>query len=147
MKDQRKFPRIATLRPRPTCAVKLGNGVVSGLILDESKGGWAILITDRPAIQTGQAIVVRDERGWYAAKVMHVEPILATSFLASRSEWDIGEENRHLSATEGELWLRLGVQRGEKIAVASASPDSLPENTPSNWRPLNLLRRVAGLLP
>ncbi len=143
MKEQRKNPRRVPAKPTFACDLKLGSQVLPCLVLDESPGGWAMLVTGLPEVLQNQAVAVRDERGWYTARVVHSRPVLASAFLASE---EITTDENEL-ARAGELWLRLGVQRREKIAPASTAPDSLPAATGSGWKPFQFWRRIASLLP
>ena len=101
--------RCPVAESRQSCALRIGADTVPGRLIDESAGGFAVLISGQHGLESGQAIYLQTDSGWFQVQVMYV------------GEAPPPEESDSPDA-EPTHWFRLGLQRlGEAIPPEAPS--------------------------
>jgi hypothetical protein len=154
VRNQRKSPRIPVASPRPICQLKLGSAVLPAMLLDESKGGFAVLVGESPGISANQRAQLCTNRGWFNCRIVHVKKVVPTQIITgpSGSEEDSAGEDGAARITPADIgrfpngvqgpWLRLGIRRLRRIAPSTCPADALPIGV----RRLNPLRWIGRIL-
>lgn len=118
--DQRKSFRCAVVDGRQRCELTLGDDIVPAKLVDESAGGFAVLV-HRPAAPTSdQPAQIRTAGGCYHVRLVHIQEVLN----------DDEENEEKEEATEPGAWYRLGLRRLNEVVT--------PER-PGFWRRLQSL--------
>ena len=62
-RDDRKSTRNQVSKARQSCELKVGTGVVPALLVDESRGGFAILIDRLEGLKRGKKAKLHTDMG------------------------------------------------------------------------------------
>jgi hypothetical protein len=135
--DQRKSFRCAVVADRRFCELKIGETVSPAKLVDESAGGFSVLVQFPTAPATDQPIEIHTVGGWYHARIVHVQE--------SKPEDDEASEG-----TDSGTWFRLGLHRlGEVTMPDRFSLSRLVEKFfpgSGQWRVPSGVPMVLGLL-
>lgn len=112
-RDDRKSFRCPVADTRQQCELKVGRDMLSARLLDESAGGFAVLVERLAGIEVEQIIHLRTNSGAFIVRVVHVAEVV----LPDDDETPVGSEAS---------WFRLGLLR-----VGEAEPTRAP--TTSLW--------------
>ena len=98
IRDQRKSFRCAVAEARQSCELKVGPIVMPASLVDESSGGYAVVV-DRPTgLDVNQTAELRTDAGWYAVRVVHITKVQPRQY-------------EGVSLTRPGPWYRLGLRR------------------------------------
>lgn len=112
------------------------------MLLDESNGGFGVLVGELPNISNNQKAQLHTEGGWFDCRIVHATETVATKAIFTSA--DQSEESAYLTegkgpakhVTVGDIerftagrtgpWFRLGIRCLDQIAPPSKSAASLP---------------------
>ena len=97
--EQRESFRCRVLDSRQGCELTIGSNLLPGTLLDESAGGFSVLVDRPPGLSAEQTAELRTESGWFAVRVVHVAPVVPS------------EGNGAAAAEAQDQWFRLGLSR------------------------------------
>jgi hypothetical protein len=102
--DQRKSFRCPVAESRQRCALLLDTGPAPGRLLDESAGGFSVLVACAAEPNVGQTVKIETDSGWFSVRVAHVSeaPQPADTDAATLPE-------------SAPRWFRLGLVRLREI--------------------------------
>jgi hypothetical protein len=138
MQEQRKSFRCTTAIPRPGCEIMLGTTVLPARLLDESAGGFAVLVNRPPSVEVNQLAQLHTKGGWYNVCIVHVAEVTP--------RLDVG----NAVATEEGPWFRLGIRRlGEAVQPDQPAISRLAATLRfhlARWCPSGMMSALFGLL-
>jgi hypothetical protein len=73
--DQRKSRRRTVPKVRQSCKVKVGIKVLSALLVNESHGGFAILIDHLDSLTVGKKIELHTDMGGFLVRIVYIKTI------------------------------------------------------------------------
>jgi hypothetical protein len=97
--DQRKSFRCAVADSRRCCQLKIGDSVLPAAMLDESAGGFSVLVERLPDLSAGQTAVLHTKTGTFDVRVVHGVQVEAAEAASSVTGVPHGP------------WFRLGLSR------------------------------------
>ena len=103
IREQRASFRCVVPESRQSCELKIGSGLVPAVLVDESAGGFSVALDRPPGLDAGQTAELHTDAGWFAVRVAHVKPIVAS------------EGDDPVATEEPSQWFRLGLVRMEEI--------------------------------
>ena len=111
-RDQRKSYRCAVDPTRQPCELQVGSRAAPAKLLDESAGGFSVLVHHPPELTLNQTARLRKDGNWFNVRVVHIQAIARkTKHNAEASaEPHVDTET---NAEDVESWpsLRLGLRR------------------------------------
>jgi hypothetical protein len=123
--------------------------MLTGTLLDESIGGFSVLVGSQESIATGEKIQIRTDGGWFDARIVHVGEIMPTAedLDAVAAKHGFVYEKKAVTVTVDEIggseavdktrWVRLGIRRLGKIAAPAQTEPTSPNGTgvthPGGW--------------
>jgi hypothetical protein len=116
--DQRESARYPVAKERQGCELHFKNEQLSGKLLDESFGGFAILVRWPKAtpIQVQQELEVKTHFGWFRTKIVHIRELRPTS--AAVKDWQAANAAIRHSPQEV-TWYQFGVRRLGNVAEST----------------------------
>jgi hypothetical protein len=102
MKEQRKSFRFKPTPDRQACQLNVGTCKLSATLLDESAGGFAILVDRLAGLSVGQMAQVHTNMGWFNVRVIHLSEVSAVN---------VAELLDVAIVDPQEPWYRLGLSR------------------------------------
>jgi hypothetical protein len=96
--DQRKTFRCTVAESRQCCELKVGDETLPARLLDESLGGFAVLVDRLAGLEVDRTAELSTDAGWFLVRVVHV----------AEADPPEGEE---VAAEEPATWFRLGLLR------------------------------------
>ena len=98
-RDERKSVRNQVPQTRQSCELKIGTDVAPALLVDESRGGFAILIDCREGLKCGKKARLHTDTGWFLVRIVYVKKAAPPS--GSDSKCD--------------TWSRLGLRKARSF--------------------------------
>jgi len=114
--NQRNSFRCPVTESRRRCELRIGAELLPARLVDESAGGFAVLVDRRPDLEIGQTVQLRTDSGWFDVQVR------------SAAEAPSPEEASDC--------FRLGLQR-----LGEAAPSEEPTASPFTFELRNRLRQ------
>ena len=74
-RDERRSGRCTVPQARQSCELKVGTNVLSGLLANESKHGFAVLIDRLDGIKIGEKVELHTEWGWFKVRVVFINSV------------------------------------------------------------------------
>ena len=74
-RDDRKSPRNRVPDARQSCELRVGNDVLPALLVNESRGGFAVLIDRLEGLECGKKVKLHTDMGWFKVRIMHTEKV------------------------------------------------------------------------
>jgi hypothetical protein len=71
-RDQRRSFRCPAFDPRREAELRAGDKRLSARVLDESAGGFAVVVAGKPGLNVGEVAQLRTEAGWFEVRVSNV---------------------------------------------------------------------------
>ena len=136
--DQRSSFRCLVAESRRQCALRIGEETLPAWLLDESAGGFSVLV-DRPLnLETEQTILLQTDSGWFNVRV------------TSTVETPPPEDCEVVDSEKPTEWFRLGLQRlGDAVPLDEPSVSPFAEDLRFRLRqlsPANGWMSAAGVL-
>jgi hypothetical protein len=94
-RDDRKSCRIRVSEDRRSCDLKFGAVVLPALLMDESRGGFAVLVDRLDGLKAGKKANLRTDAGWFKVRVIYIQEAVRSPFSDSKCE----------------CWYRLGLRK------------------------------------
>jgi hypothetical protein len=94
-RDERKSVRSQVPEARRSCELKIGADVLPALLVDESRGGFAVLIDHLDGLKSGKKAKLHTDMGWFQVRIVYIRKTARPSFSNSKSD----------------TWLRLGLRK------------------------------------
>ena len=82
----RKSVRNQVPQARQSCELKVGAEVVPALLVDESRGGFAILIDRLEGLKSGKRAKLHTDTGWFEVRIVYVRKAAPPPGSASKSD-------------------------------------------------------------
>ena len=60
------------------CELRLGSVVLPAMLLDESSGGFGVLVGGLPSISANQRAQLRNDRGWFDCRIIYAREVVPT---------------------------------------------------------------------
>ena len=86
-------------KARQSCELKVGTGVVPALLVDESRGGFAILIDRLEGLKRGKKAKLHTDMGWFVVRIVYIRKAARPS--GSDSKCD--------------TWFRVGLRKARSF--------------------------------
>jgi hypothetical protein len=83
--EERRSGRCRVPKERQPCELKVGDNVLSGLLANESKRGFAVLIDRLDGLKVGEKVELRTEWGRFKVRVVFVNSVVPPDDVASDS--------------------------------------------------------------
>ena len=111
-RDQRKSARCTAGDSGQRCKLKIGSCVVPAKLLDESAGGFSVLVNHLSSVAAKQKAELYRDGVWFDVRIIHVMEVKPKK-VADAAD------------TEEGPWFRLGLRRLGKVAVPGQPKVSL----------------------
>jgi hypothetical protein len=98
-RDDRKSLRNTVPEDRQSCELKMGATLSPAMLLDESRGGFSVLVESREGIKTGRCCKLHTDAGWFKVRVVYIKEAARPRHLTSGSE----------------CWFRLGLRKARSF--------------------------------
>jgi hypothetical protein len=136
--DQRKSYRCVVPAKCQECEVRTGSIIRPAKLLDESSGGFSILVRKPFQVTARQIIQLHTTSGWYNARVVHITDNVRRM---PTDENPISE-----GGDQEDVWIRLGLCRLCEIGSPEASFFRWPSfgfaNLPGRWESSSAMSRM-----
>jgi hypothetical protein len=142
MRNQRKSSRCTIPASRLSCELRLGSVVLPAMLLNESNSGFGVLVGGLPSISANQRAQLRNDRGWFDCRIVHVMEVVPAKAIRDSAGLDEDLEEpvdgdgtakpitaadiKEFTADADGPWFRLGIRCLGRIAPPSAPATSLP---------------------
>jgi len=135
-RNRRESFRCAVADTRQNCAINVGSEVRQARLLNQSAGGFAVLV-DRPAdLNIGDTAELRTDAGWFTVRLVHVEEVEAI--------------NDDAVASQQSPWFRLGFSRlGDSMPLDEPAVSLLARNLwfrQAQWYSQSRTPMIVGVL-
>jgi hypothetical protein len=94
-RDQRKSSRQPVKGPQQPCELKVGSHVLPALLVNESHGGFAVMVESADGLKTGRKVQLRTTAGWVSVRIVYLNKV------ASPKSTD----------RQCDSWFRLGLRK------------------------------------
>ena len=84
---------------RQSCELKVGTKVLSASLVNESKGGFAVLIDRLDGLKIGKKVELHTNTGWFTVRIVYINKVAPP-------------EN---AAPECDSWFRLGMKIKQRL--------------------------------
>jgi hypothetical protein len=98
-RDDRKSARSHVPKARQSCELKVGANVAPALLVDESRGGFAILIDRLEGLKSGKKAKLHTDMGWFLVRIVYIKKAARPS--GSDSKCD--------------TWFRVGLRKARSF--------------------------------
>jgi len=78
MVEQRKSSRCPVLASRMRCELRLSSLVLPAMLLNESSGGYSVLVRGLPSVSANQKAQLRNDRGWFDCRIIYAREVEPT---------------------------------------------------------------------
>lgn len=109
--DHRESFRCTVADSRQRCELRVGADVLSATLLDESVGGFAVLVDRLAGLDAGQTAELCTDAGTFVVRVMHVAEVEPPEHEMTPPE------NDEAAADKPTPWFRLGLSRLNETAL------------------------------
>jgi hypothetical protein len=93
--EDRKSTRHPVPETQQSCELTVGREVVQGLVMDESRGGFGVVIDRLGGTKTGKKVKLHTSAGWFTVRIVYLKK-------ASRPEG---------ASHKCDTWYRLGLKK------------------------------------
>ncbi len=135
--DQRNSFRCMVVDARRRCELKVGSSVLPAMLLNESAGGFAVLVDRLAGLSIDQTAQLHTDAGWFEVLVVHVAEVDPT-------------EDDGIAAGEQNSWFRLGLSRLGEAALPDQPAVSLLAGSLrfhlGQWYPSGGMLTILGVL-
>lgn len=108
--DQRSSFRCLVAESRRQCALRIGEKTLPAWLINESVGGFSVLVDRPPNLEAEQTALLQTDSGWFKVRVMSVVEV------PPPEDCDI------VKSKEPTEWFRLGLQRlGDAVPLDGPS--------------------------
>ena len=73
--EERKSGRCTIPKERQSCELKVGDNVLSALLVNESKRGFAVLIDRLDGLKVGENVELDTQWGWFKVRVVFINRV------------------------------------------------------------------------
>lgn len=94
-RDDRKSCRNVVPQARQSCELKTASNVLPALLVNESQGGFAVLIDGLDGIKIGKKVELHTDMGWFTVRVIYASKVASPNNVAPK----------------GDAWYRLGIKK------------------------------------
>jgi hypothetical protein len=98
-RDDRKSYRYPMPKARQSCELKVGDDLLPAVLLDESKGGFAILIDRLNGLKSGKKAELHTDMGWFKVRIVYIK----------------SAERPAYSDPSSDCWFRLGLRKARSF--------------------------------
>jgi hypothetical protein len=98
-RDQRKSSRQAVPSSRQPCELKIGANVISAVLVNESQGGFGVLVSSLEGVKIGKKVQLRIDAGWFTVRVVYINKA------APPQKTDV----------KCDVWFRLGLKKAGRF--------------------------------
>jgi hypothetical protein len=136
-RDERKSYRCAVADPCHPCELKSQTDLLSAWLLDQSAGGFAVLVERLAGVEVEQIAHLHTDAGWFIVRVVHIAEVNPP-------------EDDEMPADREAPWFRLGLLRMGEVAATAEPTTSLWADTLrcnfSQWCPGSGTLVILGVL-
>ena len=100
-RDDRKSCRRTVPEARQSCELKVGADVFPALLVDESRGGFAVLIDRLDDLESGKKVKLHTDMGWFTVRIVYVKKVVRPA---------------HSNST-CDTWFRLGLRKARSFLL------------------------------
>jgi hypothetical protein len=132
------------------CELRLGSVVLPAMLLDESSGGFGVLVGGLPSISANQTAQLRNDRGWFDCRIVYAREVVPTKAVPvmgvvptkhitadGAMEYITTADIKEFTAGMEGPWFQLGIRCLGRIAPPSEPATSLPVESggvnPMQW--------------
>lgn len=124
--DQRSSFRCPVAESRRQCALRIGEATLPAWLIDESAGGFSVLVNRPPNLETEQTVLLQTDSGWFNVRVTFAVEV------PPPEDCDVVESK------EPTEWFRLGLQRlGDAVPLDEPSVSPFAEDLRFRLRQLS----------
>jgi hypothetical protein len=98
-RDERKSCRFQVPEGRQSCELKVGASLLPAMLVDESKGGFAVLIERLEGLKSGKKVALRTDLGWCKVRIIYVRKAAPPANSDAKSD----------------CWFRLGLRKARSF--------------------------------
>jgi hypothetical protein len=98
-RDQRKSSRQPVPSSRQPCELKVGANVISAVLVNESQGGFGVLVSSLEGVKIGKKAQLRIDAGWFTVRIVYINKA------APPQKTDV----------KCDAWFRLGLKRAGRF--------------------------------
>jgi hypothetical protein len=84
--DKRRSSRRTIPKARQSCELKVGARVLSALLVNESHGGFAVLIDRLCWLEVGKKVEVHTDMGWFMARIIYINKVARPKAATSKCD-------------------------------------------------------------
>jgi hypothetical protein len=84
--DERKSCRCTVPEAQQSCEVKVGTNILSASLVNESEGGFAVLMHGVGDLRVGRKVQLHTSLGWSTVRVVHIEKVAGPKDAASEGD-------------------------------------------------------------
>ena len=84
--DKRRSSRRTIPKARQSCELKVGARVLSALLVNESHGGFAVMIDRLNWLEVGKKVEVHTDMGWFMARIIYINKVARPKAAASKCD-------------------------------------------------------------
>jgi hypothetical protein len=141
--EQRISARYPVSKEHQGCEIKVNAERIPGKLLDESMGGFAVLVKwpkEAASDAKPQSIEIKTYFGWFRAQIIHVSEVQPSA----KDLADLTSATANFSGKETR-WCRLGLRRVGQVAKTDtelAEVEAMEANMPSAMQPSSYFGRI-----
>lgn len=100
-RNNRKSCRIAVPDARQSCELKVGAHLLSALLVDESKGGFSIMVDCLEGIKSGKRANLHTDMGWFKVRIVYIKKVARPAHADPKCD----------------CWFRLGLRKARSFLL------------------------------
>lgn len=85
-RDKRRSSRRTMTMARQSCELRVGARVLSALLVNESHGGFAVLIDRLCWLEVGKKVELHTDMGWFMARIIYINKVARPKAAASKCD-------------------------------------------------------------
>ncbi len=78
IQEQRTSFRCTVPESRQFCELRIGSTLLPAILMNESAGGFSVVVDRPPGLDVGQTAELHTDTGWFAVCAVHVAPVVPT---------------------------------------------------------------------
>ena len=98
-RDDRKSCRNPVPEARQPCELNIGDNLIPALLMDESRGGFAVMIDRLEGVKSGKRAKLRTDAGWVNVRIIYIKKAAPPAY----------------SDPQSDCWFRLGLRRARSF--------------------------------
>jgi hypothetical protein len=99
-RDERRSRRCPVPPDRQACELKIGSALLSAYLLNESEGGFCVVIDRLEELKTGDKVTIQTDAGTFTVRIVHIQQIVPPDGAPADSD----------------SWFRLGVKKASRFS-------------------------------